>query len=42
MLDDPITVRLCTAEDLPVLHAREVHPSAQVAQKHFDRQLGGD
>ncbi len=42
MPDDPITVRLCTADDLPALHAREVHPSARVAQKHFDRQAAGD
>ncbi len=39
---DPITVRLCTAEDLPALHALEVHPSARIAQKHFDRQAAGD
>lgn len=42
MLEDSITVRLCTAEDLPALHAREVHPSSLVAQKHFDRQVAGD
>lgn len=42
MLEDPITVRLCRAEDLPALHARELHPSARVAQKHFDRQAGGN
>jgi len=39
---EPITVRLCTAEDLPVLHALEIHPSARIAQKHFDRQAAGD
>lgn len=42
MPEDPITVRLCTAEDLPALHAREAHPSARTAQKHFDRQATGD
>lgn len=42
MPDDPITVRLCTADDLPVLHAREAHPSARVAQRHLDRQVAGD
>jgi ribosomal protein S18 acetylase RimI-like enzyme len=39
---DPITVRLVAAEDLPALHALEVHPSARIAEKHFDRQAGGD
>jgi ribosomal protein S18 acetylase RimI-like enzyme len=42
MPEDPIIVRLCTAEDLPALHARESHPSARIAQRHFDRQAGGD
>lgn len=41
MLDDPITVHLCTAEDLPALHAREAHPSARVAQTLLDRQSAG-
>lgn len=39
---EPITVRLCTAEDLAVLHARESHPSARIAERHFERQAGGD
>lgn len=42
MPEEPITVRLCTAEDLPALHDREPHPSARIAQKHFDRQQAGD
>lgn len=37
-----ISVRLCTAEDLPALHAREAHPSARIAQRHFDLQSAGD
>ncbi|MFT4110323.1 GNAT family N-acetyltransferase [Propionicimonas sp.] len=42
MPDESITVRLCTVEDLPALHAREAHPSARIAGAHFDRQAGGD
>ncbi len=42
MTQEPIVVRLCTAEDLPALHAREAHPSARVAEKHFERQASGD
>ena len=42
MTDEPITVRLCTAEDLPALHAREAHPSARIAQRHFDLAAAGD
>lgn len=38
---DPITVRLCTAEDVAVLQAREAHPRARIAQRHFDRQSAG-
>ena len=41
MTAEPITVRLCTAEDLPALHAREPHPAARIAQRHFDRQAAG-
>lgn len=37
-----ITVRLCTAEDLPALHAKEPHPAARIAQRHFERQGAGD
>ncbi len=39
---DPITIRLCTAEDLPVLHSREAHPDGTIAQRHFERQEAGD
>ena len=39
---EELAVRLCTEADLPALHAREVHPSARVAQRHFDRQQAGD
>lgn len=42
MTAEPITVRLCTIEDLPALHAREPHPAARIAQRHFDRQASGD
>ena len=42
MPEEPIIVRLCTAADLPALHAREPHSAARIAQKHFDRQQGGD
>ena len=42
MTAEPITVRLCTAEDLPALHAQEPHPAARIAQRHFDRQAAGD
>ncbi len=41
MTAEPITVRLCTAEDLPALHAKEPHPAAKIAQRHFDRQAAG-
>ena len=41
MTAEPITVRLCTAEDLPALHAKEPHPAATIAQRHFDRQAAG-
>ncbi len=41
MTSEPITVRLCTAEDLPALQAKEPHPTAAIAQRHFDRQAGG-
>ena len=37
-----ITVRLCTAEDLPALHAKEPHPAARIAQRHLERQAAGD
>ena len=39
---DLITVRLSTVEDLAPLHAREAHPDAHLAQRHFDRQEAGD
>jgi ribosomal protein S18 acetylase RimI-like enzyme len=42
MTAEPITVRLCTAEDLPALHAKEPHPAARIAQRHFDRQSAGN
>lgn len=42
MPPEPITVRLCTADDLDTLHAREPHPSARTAGAHFDRQQAGD
>lgn len=42
MTAEPITVRLCTAEDLPALHAREPHPKAKLSQRHFDRQTAGN
>ena len=42
MADEQITVRLCTAEDLPALHALEAHPSARIAQRHFDLQTAGN
>lgn len=35
------TVRLCTRDDLPALHAREVHPSATHARRNFERQEAG-
>ena len=41
MTAEPITVRLCTAEDLPALHALEPHPAAKIAQRHLDRQAAG-
>ena len=42
MTAEPITVRLCTAEDLSALHGKEPHPAARIAQRHFDRQEAGD
>jgi ribosomal protein S18 acetylase RimI-like enzyme len=39
---EELFVRLCAEADLPALHAREVHPSARAAQRHFDRQEAGD
>lgn len=42
MAEEQITVRLCTAADLPALHALEAHPTAQIAQRHFDLQQAGD
>ena len=42
MPEEPIVVRLSTAEDLPALHARESDPSAQIARAHFARQSEGD
>ena len=39
---DPITVRLCTADDIAGLAARELHPNARIAQRHFDLQSAGD
>lgn len=42
MTAEPITVRLCTIDDLPALHAREPHSAARIAQGHFDRQASGD
>lgn len=42
MPPEPITVRLCTADDLAALHAREPHPSARIAGAHFERQRAGD
>ncbi len=42
MAVDLITVRLSAATDLDALHAREAHPDARLAQRHFDRQQAGD
>ncbi len=42
MAVDLITVRLSSADDLDALHAREPHPQARLAQRHFDRQQAGD
>ncbi len=42
MPDDPITIRLATADDLAVLHSREAHPDAHLALKHYERQQSGD
>jgi len=42
MPEEPITVRLCTTEDLLALQAREAHPLARIAQRHFDLQSAGD
>ncbi|MEN0072168.1 MAG: GNAT family N-acetyltransferase [Propionicimonas sp.] len=39
---DLITVRLSTAADLASLHAREAHPGAHLAERHFERQQAGD
>lgn len=39
---DPITIRLATAADLAALHAREAHPDAHLALRHFQRQEAGD
>ncbi len=38
---DPITVRLCTADDVAVLAAREAHPQARIAERHYARQTAG-
>lgn len=40
-MQDGIQVRLGTADDLAELEAREAHPSAQVARRHFERQSDG-
>lgn len=40
MPPEPITVRLCTAEDLPALKALEPHSAARI-DRHFDRQQAG-
>lgn len=42
MPTDPITVSLCTPEDLPALQAREIHPTARIASAHYERQVAGD
>lgn len=39
---DPITVRLCTEEDIEALQSREVHPNARIARRHLERQQAGD
>ena len=39
---DPITIRLVTADDLPALRAREVHPDAKLAQGRYEHQEAGD
>lgn len=39
---DPITVRLCTEDDVVILQSREIHPRARVARRHFERQQAGD
>lgn len=42
MAEETLNVRLCVAEDLPVLQALEAHPEARVAQRHFERQQAGE
>ncbi len=42
MAVEQITVRLTTRDDLEALHAREAHPDAHLAQRHFERQEAGD
>ena len=41
-MPEPILVRLCTEDDLPVLGRREPHPKARYAEGHFQRQQEGD
>lgn len=36
-----ISVRLCEADDVPILTQREVHPNAHYAESHFARQQAG-
>lgn len=41
MAVDQFTARLVTSEDLDALHAKEAHPTARIAQRHFDLQAAG-
>ena len=41
-MTEPMSVRLCTAEDLPALSRREPHPNAHYADGHYQRQQQGD
>ena len=41
-MTEPISVRLCTQDDLPALSRREPHANARYAQGHFERQQQGD
>lgn len=41
-MSEPIAVRLCEAEDVRLLAAREPHPNAHYAATHFARQQAGN
>ena len=40
-MTEPILVRLCTEDDIPVMARREPHPNARYAEGHFRRQQEG-